>query len=68
METRAVGEITVFATMMISLFGFAKIGEFGVKLENQTFGGTEVAMIVAIVLVTPLVIWKLYLPPPAAKS
>lgn len=68
LETRAIGEITVFTSMMVVLYGIAMIGRFGVQFASQSFGLSEVLEIAAILTVTAAVVWKTYLPPPSEPA
>ncbi|MEL0018727.1 MAG: hypothetical protein VW709_02560 [Rickettsiales bacterium] len=67
LATRAVGEITVFTSMMISLYGIAMIGQHFINPEG-TFGWLEDIEGLIIIGVSVLAIWKLYLPPPPLKN
>ena len=64
LATRAVGEITVFTSMMISLYGIAMIGRFGTQFRAQTFGLAEILEVGAILAASAVIVWKAYLPPP----
>lgn len=68
LETRAVGEITVFVSMMVVLYGIAMLGRFGLQFRTQTFGLSEVLEIGAIIGATAVIVWKAYLPPPAEPA
>lgn len=63
-RSRAVGEITVFVAMMLSLMGIALIGRFFIQLETQTFGSFEALVVTATLLGSFYIIRKSYLPPP----
>lgn len=63
LETRAVGEITVFVSMMITLMGIAMVGRFFIQYDSQTFGFVEGLEVAAILVVSYIAIWKSYLPP-----
>lgn len=68
LETRAVGEITVFVSMMISLMGVALIGRFFIHYNEEHFGTTEGLELAIILVGTVVTIWKIYLPPPAEEA
>ena len=68
LETRAIGELTVFTSMMIALYGIAMIGRFGVQFSTQSFGFAELTEIGGILAVTAVIVWKTYLPPPAEPA
>lgn len=67
-DGRAMGELTVFTSMLVSLYGIAMLGQFGVDGGAASFGLMETGIIIAVILGTAGAIWKLYLPPPAPKS
>lgn len=68
LETRAVGEITVFVSMMITLMGIAMVGRFFIQYDRQAFGIIEGLEVAAILIASYIVIRKSYLPPPAENG
>ena len=62
LRSRAIGELSIFAAMSISLYGIAMLGRFGAQLAIQSYGMQETLMIGAIMIVLALSTWKLYIP------
>lgn len=63
-KMRAVGEITVFFSMMIVLMGIALVGRFFIQLDTQAFGMQETLVVISALVASYYVIRKSYLPPP----
>ena len=63
LRARVIGEITIFTSMSISLYGIALLGRFGVQSATQAYGSKETLMIFGILVASALLIWKLYIPP-----
>ena len=62
LRSRAIGELSIFTAMSISLYGIAMLGRFGAQLAIQSYGMQETLMIGAIMIVLALSTWKLYIP------
>ena len=62
LRSRAIGELSIFAAMSISLYGIAMLGRFSASLAVQSYGMQETLMIGAIIIVLALSTWKLYNP------
>ena len=66
LRSRAIGELSIFTAMSISLYSIAMLGRFGAQLAIQSYGMQETLMIGAIMIISALSILKLYIPPTSA--
>ena len=57
LRSRAIGELTIFTAMSISLHSIAMLGRFGAQLVLQSYGMQK-----TLVIVSALSILKLYIP------
>jgi len=67
LETRSVGELTLYVCMLISLYGIAMVGQYGVK-QDTPFGILEGVEVIVVLIGTVLIIRSIYLPPPPPKE
>ena len=62
LRSRAIGELTIFTAISISLYSIAMLGRFGAQLAHQSYGMQKTLMIGAIMIFSALSILKLYIP------
>lgn len=67
LELPGIGAVILYTSMMATLYGIAMWGQYAVK-QNTPYGMAEGIETIAILALTALAIWKLYLPPPAPEK